>query len=136
MSNEPQPQSSSPNQDGVLDEEQSNLQFMKEQLEGATKQLKEATTTRQIRLDDRDFGSRRRDVSRGKPAPGRSRCKGQSFGIAFEDGTVETRRRRMESEKAKIEEDKFRIKWRCKFNSGKFNSDKFNSDKLSNKCDS
>ncbi len=104
MSNEPQPQSSSPNQDGVLDEEQSNLQFMKEQLEGATKQLKEATTTRGKFDSMTEILALEEGMSLEQARARALEMQEQSFGIAFEDGTVETRRRRLESEKSKIEE--------------------------------
>jgi hypothetical protein len=103
MSNEPQPQSSSPNQDGVLDEEQSNLQFMKEQLEGATKQLKEATTTRGKFDSMTEILALEEGMSLEEARARALEMQEQSFGIAFEDGTVETRRRRMETKSTKVE---------------------------------
>lgn len=103
MSNEPQPQSHSPNQDGVLDEEQSNLQFMKEQLEGATKQLKEATTTRGKFDSMTEILALEEGMSLEEARARALEMQEHSFGIAFEDGTVETRRKRMENASTKNE---------------------------------
>ncbi len=93
MSNESQPQPSSQDQDGVLDEEQSNLQFMKSQLEGAKKQLKEATTTRG-KFDSMTELLALQDGMSLEEARAKAReMQEKAFGIAFEDGTVETTRR-------------------------------------------
>lgn len=93
MSNESQPQSSSPDPDGVLDEEQSNFESMKAQLEGAKKQLKEATTTRG-KFDSMTELLAMQDGMSLEQARAKAReMQEKAFGIAFEDGTVETTRR-------------------------------------------
>ncbi len=103
MSNEPKPQSSSQDQDGVLDEEQSNLQFMKAQLEGAKKQLKEATTTHG-KFDSMTELLALQDGMTLEEARVRAReMQEKAFGIAFEDGTVETTHRRIEDARVRRE---------------------------------
>lgn len=93
MSNESQPQSPSPDQDGVLDEEQSNLQFMKSQLEGARKQLKEATTTKGKFDSMTELVALQEGLSLEEARARAREMQEKAFGIAFEDGTVETTRK-------------------------------------------
>lgn len=100
MSNEPQPQSSGPNsptQDAVVDEERANMQFMKQQLEGAKKQLKEATTTHGKYDSMTEILALQEGMSLEQAQARAKALEGQSFGIAFEDGHVETRHKRTDA---------------------------------------
>lgn len=95
MSNDPPSQSSGKNQNDS--EELSNIEFMKRQLEGAKKQLKEATTT-QGKFDSMTELVGLQEGMTLEEARARAReMRERSFGIAFEDGTVETTRRRDEN---------------------------------------
>ncbi len=93
MSNESQPQSS--NQDDALAEERANMAYMKQQLEGAKRQLKEATKSHG-KFDSMSELLALQDGMSLEEARARAlELEQRSFGIAFEDGRVETTRKRV-----------------------------------------
>lgn len=96
MSNESQPQPSNQSQDSALEEERDNLAFMKQQLEGAKKQLKEATKTHGQFDSMSELLALQEGMSLEEARARALQFEQQSFGIAFEDGRVETRRTRIE----------------------------------------
>lgn len=100
MSNEPQPQASSQDQDSVLDDERANMLFMKQQLEGAKKQLKEATTTKGKFDSMTELLALQEGLSLEEAKARAREMQEKSFGIAFEDGTVETTRKPVDDVRA------------------------------------
>lgn len=92
MSNEQQPQSSSYNQDDS--EERAQMEFMKRQLEISKRQLKEATTTHGKFDSMTEILALQEGMSLEEARARALEMQEKSFGIAFEDGTVETTRRR------------------------------------------
>ncbi len=104
MSNEPQPQPSNHKQDSALEEERANLAFMKQQLEGAKRQLKEATKTHGQFDSMSELLALQEGMSLEEARARALEFEQKSFGIAFEDGRVETRRTRVEECVADLEE--------------------------------
>lgn len=98
MSNDPTPQSS--NQNKSDSEELSNIEFMKRQLEGAKKQLKEATTTHGKFDSMTELVALQDGLSLEEAKARAKEMRERSFGIAFEDGTVETTHKRAETSSA------------------------------------
>jgi len=98
MSNEPQPQSSNGSQDEALEEERANMAFMKQQLEGAKKQLKEATKSHGKFDSMSELLALQEGMSLEEARARALAMEQQAFGIAFEDGRVETTRKRSAEE--------------------------------------
>lgn len=94
MSNDPPPQSSNQNQNDS--DELSNIEFMKRQLEGAKKQLKEATTIHGKFDSMTELVGLQEGMTLEEARARAKEMRERSFGIAFEDGTVETTRKRDE----------------------------------------
>ncbi|HIA54291.1 MAG TPA: hypothetical protein EYN91_19750 [Candidatus Melainabacteria bacterium] len=94
MSNEPQPQPSNQGQDSALEEERANMAFMKQQLEGAKKQLREATRSHGQFDSMSELLALQEGMSLEEARARALETEQQSFGIAFEDGRVETTKKR------------------------------------------
>ncbi|MBX9950589.1 MAG: DUF5320 domain-containing protein [Candidatus Obscuribacterales bacterium] len=100
MSNEPQPQPSKGSQDEALEEERANMAFMKQQLEGAKKQLREATKSHGKFDSMSELLALQEGLSLEEARARALQVNQQSFGIAFEDGRIETTRKRSLEEPA------------------------------------
>lgn len=98
MSNEPQSQPSNGGQDEALEEERANMAFMKQQLEGAKKQLREATKSHGKFDSMSELLALQEGMSLEEARARALATEQQAFGIAFEDGRVETTRKRTAEE--------------------------------------